>query len=353
MMRQLRQLRWLRPLRSAAAAPGALAAAAAGTARAADLPMTYLRTYGPAGDPVTRLDIGMIVLSLVVCAIIGALVLMSILRRRPPARLDAQGRGEIGPNHGGLRWIVIGVGISTVVLLAFAVWILFVLSAVASPSHPPALTVEVTGRQWWWDVRYIGGAPADTLTTANEIHIPVGQPVRFQLIGGDVIHSFWIPQLGGKTDMIPGQTNVSWLQADKPGDYRGQCGEYCGLQHAHMAMHVIAEEPSKFEAWRRQQRAAAAPPSAPQAVHGGQVFMQSCAACHAVRGTPAGGRLGPDLTHLMSRNTIAAGTLENNRGNLAGWVADPQSMKPGARMPAMNLSPQDLRAVVAYLETLK
>ncbi|MGN6703428.1 MAG: cytochrome c oxidase subunit II [Burkholderiaceae bacterium] len=333
----------------------ALVATAGGSARAADLPMTYLRTFGPAGDPVTWLDIGMIVLSLVVCAIIAALVLMSIFHRRPPARLDAQGRGLIGPDRGGLRWITIGVGISTLVLLAFAVWILTVLSAVAAPSHPPALTVEVVGRQWWWEVRYIGGAPADTIATANEIHIPVGQPVRFQLIGGDVIHSFWIPQLGGKTDMIPGQTNVTWLQADKPGDYRGQCGEYCGLQHAHMAMHVMAEEPAKFEAWRRQQlqEAAAPPPSAAQAVHGGQVFMQSCAACHAVRGTDAGGRLGPDLTHLMSRGTIAGGTLDNTRGNLAGWVANPQSMKPGARMPAMDLTPQDLRAVVAYLETLK
>jgi cytochrome c oxidase subunit 2 len=168
-----------------------------------------------------------------------------------------------------------------------------------------------------------------------------------------VIHSFWIPQLAGKTDMIPGQTNDAWLQADRPGDYRGQCGEFCGAQHAHMALHVIAEEPAAFDVWRRQQLAEGAPPKTSETVRGLQTFVARCGKCHAVRGTQADGTRGPDLTHLMSRRMIASGTLPNNTGNLSGWVADAQGLKPGSRMPTLDLSPQDLRAVVAYLETLK
>jgi cytochrome c oxidase subunit 2 len=175
--------------------------------------------------------------------------------------------------------------------------------------------------------------------------------VRIELSSEDVIHSFWIPQLAGKMDAIPGRTNVLWLQADKPGVYRGQCGEFCGAQHARMAMVVIADTPQAYAAWRTGQLRPA--PVADGPVHpGAATFESHCGACHTVRGTQAGGLLGPDLTHLMSRRTIAAGILPNTPGTLAAWISDPQSIKPGSRMPAPRLSPTELQAVLGYLRTL-
>ena len=167
-----------------------------------------------------------------------------------------------------------------------------------------------------------------------------------------MIHSFWIPQLAGKMDVIPGQTNVTWLQADQPGTYRGQCGEYCGAQHAHMAMYVVADTPQDYALWVRDQLSNAAVPASEPARLGELAFEAHCAACHAVRGTGAGGILGPDLTHLMSRHTIAAGLLPNTPGNLAAWIADSQALKPGSRMPTLALSGPDLSSVVTYLQTL-
>ena len=228
---------------------------------------------------------------------------------------------------------------------------MFTVAAVAMPTRT-VLTLQVTAAQWWWSVRYQSGEPDRVFTTANEIHIPVGRPVRIELTSQDVIHSFWIPQLAGKMDVIPGQTNVAWLQADQPGAYRGQCGEYCGAQHAHMAMYVIADAPQEYALWVRDQLRAAATPASEAARFGAQAFAAHCAACHAVRGTDAGGILGPDLTHLMSRQTIAAGLLPNTPGNLAAWIADSQALKPGSRMPALALSGRDLSATRTYLQTL-
>jgi cytochrome c oxidase subunit II len=329
-----------------------IAAATVAGPASAETPMSYLRTFGPAADPVTRLNWGLLAISVFVVVLIGVLVLWGSLRKRPP-QADADGRLPVGAAHGGLAWIYIGAGISTLVLLGSAAWTLLTLAAVAAPPGSSGLTIDVIGHQWWWEVRYTGSEPSQVVVTANEIHVPIGQPVRLKLSSADVIHSFWIPQLAGKTDMIPGQTNYAWLQADRPGDYRGQCGEFCGAQHAHMALHVIAEEPAAFDAWRRGQLAEGATPQAPDAVRGMAVFIARCSECHAVRGTSAAGKLGPDLTHLMSRRTIASGTLPNNTGTLSGWVADAQALKPGSRMPTLDLSPQDLHAVVSYLETLK
>ena len=331
----------------------AATACAASADASAETPMSYMRTFGPAADPVTRLNWGLLTISVLVTVLIGGLVLWAALRRRPPAALAADGRPSLGPARGGTMWIYVGVGISTLVLLASAVWTLLTLSAIAAPQGKPAVTIEVTGHQWWWAVRYVDADPSQTIFTANEIHIPVGKPVQLNLMSGDVIHSFWVPQLAGKTDLIPGLTNHAWLQASQPGDFRGQCGEYCGAQHAHMALHVIADEPAAFETWRQRQLDEAAAPQAAQALRGQEVFMTRCSACHAVRGTRAGGTLGPDLTHLMSRGTIAAGMLPNNTGSLSGWIADAPGLKPGTRMPAIDLSPDDLHAVVAYLEVLK
>lgn len=324
-------------------------------ASAADMafPMGYLRTFGPAADPATRLNWGLMAISIFVTLLIGALLIWATLRRRPPLAGDAAGRLPVGAEAGGLPWIYIGVSVSTAVLLGSAVWTILVLSAVAAPPGADALTIEVTGHQWWWELKYPGADPSVQIVAANEIHVPVGRPVRFKLASADVIHSFWVPQLAGKTDMIPGQTNFAWLQADRAGDYRGQCGEYCGAQHAHMVLHVIADEPAVFEAWRSAQLAESAQPADPPALRGMGVFMAHCSRCHAVSGTAAHGANGPDLTHLMSRGTIAAGVLPNNVGSLTGWVADPQALKPGAQMPASELTPDDLHAVVAYLQTLK
>jgi cytochrome c oxidase subunit 2 len=320
-------------------------------AASAATPMSYLRTFGPAGDPATVLGHGLGYVSLLVIVVIAVLLLAAIHRRRKrPASLRDL---AVSRDEGGLSWIYIGVGISTLVLLVCAVGTMFTIAAVAMPRRAAQLTLQVTASQWWWNVRYKNEDASQVFDAPNEIHIPVGRLVRIELSSADVIHSFWIPQLAGKMDVIPGQTNVTWLQADKAGTYRGQCGEYCGLQHAHMAMYVVADAPADYAAWADRQRAAAAVEVAESLRHGQQGFVSRCGACHTVRGTGAGGILGPDLTHLKSRQTIAAGLLPNTPGNLSKWVADAQALKPGTRMPTMALSSPDLSAIVAYLDSLK
>lgn len=328
------------------AAPGGAFAAA---------PMNTWRTAGPAATPVDHLNWGLSAISVVVLAVVAALVLWGIVRRRPGLVPDALGRLPVGPGRGGMRWIYVGTAITTVVLLAVAVWNSITLAAVATPPGKTSLTVRVTAHQWWWEVTYPEGQGAGLVTTANELHIPVGEAVKVELASPDVIHSFWVPQLAGKTDAIPGQTNYAWLQADRPGRYRGQCAEYCGAQHAHMALYVVAEVRPRFEAWRRLQAAGARAPGTPLAQRGRVVFENRCALCHTVRGDnyPPGGRRGPDLTHLMGRATIAGGMLENNAGNLYGWIGNPQALKPGTRMPVLGLEAHELHAAVAYLRTLQ
>ncbi len=319
-------------------------------AATAEPTMSYLRTFGPAGDPATRLGWGLGIVSIVVTLVITLLLLAATLRRR--ARPADPSDLAVHRDEGGMAWVYIGVGVSTAVLICCAVWTMFTVAAVAMPLNAADLTLQVTASQWWWSVRYKNEEPSRIFTIANEIHIPVGRPVRLELSSQDVIHSFWIPQLGGKMDVIPGQTNAMWLQADRPGVYRGQCGEYCGAQHAHMAMYVVADSPQDYLTWIRGQLEDAATPSSEPVRQGAQAFLAHCAACHAVRGTPAGGILGPDLTHLMSRSTIGAGLLPNTPGNLAAWIADSQALKPGSRMPTLALSGPDLSAVMTYLETL-
>jgi cytochrome c oxidase subunit 2 len=217
-----------------------------------------------------------------------------------------------------------------------------------------ALQVRITGNQWWWDVEYQHPRPSMRVRTANELHLPVGRTVRVQLLSTDVIHSFWVPALHGKRDAIPGHDAYIWLRADRAGVFRGQCAEFCGLQHAHMAMTVVAEDGDAFERWISGQRPAAPIPTTALTARGRDIVERgACAMCHQVRGTAAGGRTAPDLTHVATRSTLAAGTLPNTRGHLAGWLSDPQSIKPGARMPIVGLAPDELDAVIAYLETLK
>ena len=330
---------------SAAAALGSLLAAAPALAQ----PMSYLQTFGPAAHPATVLGWGLGAISLLVMAIIAILVLAATFRPRP--RVDPRQLAATR-DAGGTAWIYVGVGLTLATLIGCMVWTMVALAAVVHPPVAPKIAIEVHGNQWWWGVRYRDEDPSRMFTTANEIHVPVGEPVRVEVSSSDVIHSFWVPQLAGKTDVIPGQTNITWLQADRPGTYRGQCGEFCGAQHAGMAIYVIADAPAQFAAWRNAQVEPSPPPTSTAARQGYGVFVARCGACHTIRGTNAGGLIGPDLTHLMSRHTIAAGLLANNPGNLAGWIANAQALKPGSRMPSIPLSGPELGAVVAYLTTL-
>lgn len=316
------------------------------------MPMTYLVGHGAKAYPVVVLTWGLLAISVVVCIVVGVLIVWGVAARRSRSAFGALGEAPVGPAPGGLRWIIIGVGLSSVVLIASLIWTVVVVADVAPPAHPP-LTIEVTGNQWWWDVRYVGGNPDEVFRTANEIHIPTGQRVRLLLKSQDVIHSFWVPQLTGKTQTIPGTVNTSWLEADEPGRYRGQCTQFCGLQHAHMALYVVAEPPARFAAWRAAQLLPAALPTDPLTSQGASLFVIKCGSCHAVRGTGAGGQVAPDLTHLMSRQTIAGGVEPNTPAGLSGWIANPQAVKPGTRMPTLYLSGPQLNQLRAYLLTLK
>jgi cytochrome c oxidase subunit II len=287
----------------------------------------------------------------VYAAVLGFL-LWSILRARRRERegqvIDAGGEQRM------TRAVSYGAGITAAILLVFLGYDLVVgrtLSPV--PRHEP-LTIEVTGHQWWWEITYADTSPHGRFTTANEVHVPVGEPVLFLLEAQDVIHSFWVPNLAGKKDLTPGYTQSLWFQADTAGIYRGQCAEFCGMQHAKMALFIVAEPRDRFDAWVRQQRTPAVNATDAASSRGREVFLtSSCAMCHAISGTSAASNAGPDLTHLASRRTIAAGTLPNTRGALAGWVVDPQGIKPGVRMPANMLDPKDLDALLTYLQSLK
>jgi len=250
------------------------------------------------------------------------------------------------------------IGAITVTVIILFVFLIASFSAgrsmTAELAHKNGLTVEVTGHQWWWEIRYTDVDASNIFTTANEIHIPVGVPVTFTLYGADVIHSFWVPNLAGKKDLIPGKVNTIWLQADKPGVYRGQCAEYCGLQHAQMAFWVVAEPQEQFNAWRQNQTQTSVPPASDSQKRGQQVFMSTtCVMCHAINGTAAGSNIGPNLTHVGSRNMIAAATMSNTREHLAQWIKDSQQVKPGNKMPQNNLSDADLQSLIDYLQSLK
>jgi cytochrome c oxidase subunit 2 len=315
----------------------------------ADAPLDYLFGAGPRN--VSSLTWGVLTISILVVLIITGVLLFAIFARRNRTPSTSSNERELVARAGNpVGVIYAGLILSTLVLFGVTIWTMMTLADIAAPPSAPKVTIEVTGHEWWWEVRYIGDDPSQTFTTANEIHIPVGEPVAIKLRSNDVIHSFWVPALSGKTDLIPGQTNTTWLLADRAGTYRGQCTEYCGLQHAHMGFEVVASPKDKFETWRKGQLRVASEKSAGSA--GERVFMQKCAVCHTVRGTQAGGRVGPDLTHLMTRGTIAAGTLPNRVGYLSGWIADPQHVKPGSKMPRLNIDGQDLAQVRNYLETL-
>jgi cytochrome c oxidase subunit II len=312
-------------------------------------PMSLLTGAGPIAAAQAMLGWWLLVVSGVVVLVVTVLVLAGAFRGHSNETPAVEREGA------GVRWVVVGGMIVPAIVLALTfAFTIATENATAAPPKIAGMTVEIIGHRWWWEVRYPEGGQGQTIITANEIHVPAGVPVRLELSSVDVIHSFWIPRLAGKTDVVPGQRNVAWIQADKPGVYRGACTEYCGLQHSNMAAFVVAESVEQFKQWMRAQRDVVSAPSDSDAARGLAVFQKSsCTACHTIRGTSAVGRIGPDLTHLVSRMTIAGGSLENTRGNLAGWIANPQSIKPGNDMPTAPLRGTELQALVAYLETLK
>jgi cytochrome c oxidase subunit 2 len=316
---------------------------------------TFMRTAGAPGGSQATLGWELTIVAMVTVIIISIILIAALWRRRPPAETDAAGGKGSARWHveSGVNWIYIGLAITVVILIAsFGATVATINASTRAPRTPP-ITLDVTAHQWWWEVSIDDSVPSHSFTTANEIHIPVGVPVLLRVRSSDVIHSFWVPELGGKIDVIPGQVNESWIRADRAGTFRGQCAEYCGLQHAHMAFTVIAEPLAEYQAWADAQRAEAPTPAAntPSAL-GEDVFTRSCGGCHAVRGSGALGRIGPDLTHVAGRMTIAAGLVDNTPTTLTEWIRNPQAMKPGVLMPAMDLRQADVANVVAYLETL-
>jgi cytochrome c oxidase subunit 2 len=291
-----------------------------------------------------------------VCSAVFALVMVAAgiaITRRPQ---ESGLPGPVAPHSRRrmTRAVAVAVGLTIVILFVLLFASVSTGRAVASLGAPSATVIKITGHQWWWEVEYQDPQPSHIVHTANEIHLPAGRPVLIRLASADVIHSFWVPSLHGKRDLIPGHDLQLWIEADRPGIYRGFCAEFCGHQHAHMGLLVIADPPEKYAAWYAAQLQTPPPPADPLEQRGRQVVESApCALCHTVGGTTASGSLGPDLTHLGSRRTLAAATLPNTAANLGAWIVDPQASKPGNQMPANSLAPEDLRAAVAYLESLR
>jgi cytochrome c oxidase subunit 2 len=311
-------------------------------------PLNYfLHSYGPASMPTMHLGWFFTGLLTVIFIIIVLLLVKAIFHKR-----SIEDSYSIEGEEQGMSWIYIGTGITACILFAMTVYMLLTLNRVAKPAHAPALTLTVTGYDWWWKVEYEDDDPSRRFITANEIHIPVGQPVLLKLKSVDVIHAFWVPVLAGKTQMIPGLTNQQWIEADAEGIYLGQCTQYCGVQHAHMGLEVVAQSEAEFAAWQNAQRKKAATILTGDIDAGWKIFLEQCAGCHAVRGTEANGIHGPDLTHLNSRRLLAGGLLTNTPDNLERWITHAQELKPGARMPSMVLTTAEMSALSAFLSTL-
>jgi len=302
-------------------------------------------------ESIYHLSIFVLVITAAIFLVVFGLLTYVVVKFRSRATgADREPAQVYGSTQIELAWTVIPILIVVVLFLATA----RVIHAIQD-AHKPATALEVTaiGHQFWWEFRY----PTLGIVTANELHIPVSDPARptptfLKLRSADTDHSFWVPQLAGKTDLIPNRVNETWIDPHEPGIYLGQCAQYCGTQHAKMLLRVSVDTPEEFDAWVRAQKQPAN--QGEKEIAGRRVFeTTACINCHAVGGTPATGRFGPDLTHLMSRSTIAAGATENTVENLRSWIQNPDAIKPGSLMPAMQLSDADLDALVRYLETLR
>jgi cytochrome c oxidase subunit 2 len=318
--------------------------------------MSILDPSGPQARSIDGIWNVFLAVSIAVCVAVVVVHIVAMVRahrRRQdagdPARPDPAQARRLA------RVIIAAAAVTTMALFVLVIESLMTGNALAAlDDDPDPLVIKVTAHQWWWQLDYAPDSPDGGAPTANEMHIPVGRTVRVLLTSADVIHSFWVPSLHGKRDAIPARTNTLVLRADQAGVYRGPCAEFCGLQHAQMTLTVVAEPPADFERWLASQRAEAVAQLPEPALHGREVFMSTtCAICHTIRGSHAGGRIGPDLTHLASRAELAAGAIPNTRGHLGGWVLDPQAIKPGTQMSPTRLAGDDLRALLAYLEMLR
>ncbi|HEV7588747.1 MAG TPA: cytochrome c oxidase subunit II [Longimicrobium sp.] len=331
----------------------ALAAAAApATLAACEGRQSVLDPAGPQALRLFNLGNVLYVTAAVVFVVVLAALALALMHGR---RRDGPDTGQAGERKA-RRAVAWAVGVTLAILLGFLVVSYLTDRAYAiAPAAGRPLRISVVGHQWWWEVQYTDSVSSRSLGTANEIHVPVGRTVVLKMTSRDVIHSFWVPNLAGKKDLVPGYTTTTWLRADRAGVYRGQCAEFCGYQHALMGLLVIAEPPAQFARWYEAQLADAMPPADTVASTGKNVFLgaHGCVLCHTVRGTGAGGTVGPDLTHVASRHTLAAATIPNTRGWLGGWVMDPQGIKPGAKMPPNDMRPDELQALLTYLQTLR
>jgi cytochrome c oxidase subunit II len=292
--------------------------------------------------------------------IVMAVLLTTIFRsRRKQKQADANTAPELAPDEA--REARMGNVIKGAIAVTAIILFVFMISSFQAgreinrlyqDTNP--LIVKVTGHQWWWEFEYQDDVPSRNVLTANELHIPVGRTIKFQLESPDVIHSFWVPNLHGKKDLVPGYRTTFVLKADEPGTYWGQCAEFCGHQHAKMRFVVVAEPEEDFNRWIAAQREPAISPATELQARGQEVFLTTtCIQCHTVHGTPANGRVGPNLTHVASRPYIAAGSVENNLDNVTRWMTDPHAFKPGVRMPMNTYSAEDLNALAEYIRSLK
>ena len=319
-------------------------------------------THGPAANSIANLAWFMSILFLVIIAVMWVLLAFAFYRRRGTlaehAPIDASG---------GQMWIAIGgIAIPLIVLTVLFVLGLGLLRdfpihgvhGATDQRHMAMMMkpeIKIIGHQWWWEIHYLSDDPSQAFTTANELHLPTGRPINVEVETADVMHSFWVPALHGKVDLIPGQANYIRIEATQPGDYTGQCAEYCGEEHARMRILTIAQAPDEYEAWRNAQLKDSVEPAAPEAKEGQHIFLSGpCSMCHTVRGTVAGGQVAPDLTHIGSRRMIAANVYQNNDAYLEAWITHAQSLKPGAEMPNLtHFTGQQLADLVAYLRQLQ
>lgn len=314
-------------------------------------PQSMISVDGPVAHQQLTVFWFTVAVSAFLMVVVGSVFLYCIFRFRAKPGQDFDIPEQ---SHGSTKVEVALIIASCLLLLVIAIPNAKALFYVSDPpSDQEALKVEVIGHQWWWEFKYTDLG----VTTANELHIPVGKPVDFQIKSVDVIHSFWVPHLAGKIDAVPGQNNHMWFQADKPGKYNGHCTEYCGDSHANMRFFVMAEKSDDFDKWVRTQKKDGVSPSSVQEVNGQRLFMEGCNSCHTIQGAGAMGKVGPNLTHFASRTTLGAGIYENNEANLKNWIRYPGKMKPGNRMNLdqvnMVLNDKDVDDLVAYLNSLK
>jgi cytochrome c oxidase subunit 2 len=314
---------------------------------------TY-NSHGPAADKIANLSWLMTIVFLLVTVIMSVLIAWAAKRRR--GTLAEHAPVDAG---GGQKWIAVG-GLAIPLAILTVIFVLGLNLLAQFPIHGPQhhamkSDILIVGHQWWWEVHYLNDQTGLEVTTANEIHIPVNRPMNIELESADVMHSFWIPALHGKVDLIPGHPNYVRIEASETGNFAGECAEYCGAEHARMRLLVVAQQPDEYAAWLEQQRKPAAEPASAAAMAGEQDFLAgACIMCHQIRGTVSGGRVAPDLTHIASRQFIAANSYPNDDAHLEAWITHAQSLKPEAEMPDLTqFSGEQLRDIVAYLRQLK